>query len=362
MKKRWREFGIIVLAFTLWRLSLVIIEQTSPVLWPLRLGFLGKTPWANFDGVHYLSIAHAGYRQYLEAFFPFYPAIIKFTVDILRQSGEVGALLLSHAALLGALVFFWELAKKEKRVNPIWSVIFLLAYPVSFFFAAAYTTSLYFLLAASTLYFMKKKRWFMAGASGALASATQLFGVFLLLAVGLEYFQEKKRRLRDLFGVLMIPSGLVMYMIYLGKSMGDALAFYHVQPLFGAERSASHLVLLPQVLWRYIKIFTLSSWDTTQYWVAAFEFSVFLLALWLLWRGLKEKLSSSYLLYSLTVILLPTLTGTFSSLPRYLLSAFPLFFVLGTTTNRLTRIFLTGLFTVGLIIACSLFLRGYFVS
>ncbi len=362
MKKRWRDIGIIILLFCFWRLLLLSTEGAAPYLWPLQRTFLGPTHWANFDGVHYLSIIQFGYSQYQQAFFPLYPFFVQWVSWFFNIAPNRAALEVSLLSFIAGLGIFYRLAKMENAKAAGWSVLLLLTFPASFFFASAYTTSLYFLLAATTLFFMKTKRWFLAGVCGAFASATQLFGVFLFLAVGFEYFQQKRRRLRDMLSILIIPLGLLGYMGYLAKTVGDPLAFYHAQPLFGAERSANEIILLPQVLWRYIKIFTHSSMETIQYWVAALELGTFLLAFWLLWRGMKEKISSSYLFYSVAVILLPTLTGTLSSLPRYFLSAFPLFFVLGGMTSRAGKIVLAVLFSAGLIMACSLFLQGYFVS
>lgn len=362
MKKHWRDIGIIVLLFCLWRLLLVSTEWAAPHLWPLQRIFLGPTHWANFDGVHYLFITQFGYRQYMHAFFPFYPMVVRWVSTVFTIAPSRAALEVSLLSFMLGLAIFYRLAKMEKAKAVGWSTLFLLSFPVSFFFAATYTTSLYFLLAAATLFCAKTKRWLWAGLFGSLASATQLFGVFLLLAVGLEYLKQKKRRLLDLLGVLVIPVGLIGYMVYLSKSVGDPLAFYNAQPFFGAQRSANEIILLPQVVWRYIKIFTQSSWQTVQYWVAALEFGTVLLALWLLWRGFKEKISSSYLLYSAAVIVLPTVTGTLSSVPRYLLSAFPLFFVLGALPSRNGKIVLAVVFGAGLVVVCSLFLQGYFVS
>lgn len=362
MKKRWRDIGIIVLLFCLWRLLLVSTERAAPHLWPLQSTFLGPTHWANFDGVHYLSISQFGYHQYQQAFFPLYPFFVQWVSQFFNISPDRAVLEVSLLSFMLGLAIFYRLAKIVNAKAAVWSSLLLLSFPVSFFFASAYTTSLYFLLATATLYFMKTKRWFLAGVCGGLASATQVFGVFLFLAVGVEYFQQKQRRLRDLLSILLIPLGLIGYMGYLAKTVGDPLAFYHAQPLFGAERSASEFILLPQVIWRYAKIFTTSSVYTIQYWVAAFESGSFFLALWLLWKGMKEKIPASYLLYSAAVILLPTLTGTLSSLPRYFLSAFPLFFVLGGMTSGTAKIFLAILFSAGLVVACSLFLQGYFVS
>ena len=74
------------------------------------------------------------------------------------------------------------------------------------------------------------------------------------------------------------------------------------------------------------------------------------------------KTSWSDLMYSFLVITLPTLTGTLSSMPRYILSAFPLFLILGKLDNRSLQYSIVLLFVILQIILSALFLRGWFVA
>ncbi|PIT88927.1 MAG: hypothetical protein COU27_02960, partial [Candidatus Levybacteria bacterium CG10_big_fil_rev_8_21_14_0_10_36_7] len=70
----------------------------------------------------------------------------------------------------------------------------------------------------------------------------------------------------------------------------------------------------------------------------------------------------SYILFSILALILPTLTGTFSSIPRYALVAFVIFPTLALIQNRFLRytILIVGLLIETIISA--FFLRGYFVS
>lgn len=362
MKKYWRNIGIIVGLFVVWRLVLNASYALAPNLWPAIDTFFGPVFWANFDGVHYLSIVQFGYRQYQQAFFPFYPLVVRGISSFFSIAPDNAAQAVSILSTFGGLFVFYRLAKLEKISRPLWPVLFLLAFPVSFFFSAAYTTGLYFLLACLSLLAMKEKRWLLTGIFGALASATQVFGVFLLLAAALEYMKEKEKKIISAAGLALIPLGLLGFMAYLWKSVGDPLAFYHTQPLFGAQRSGSEIILLPQVLWRYLHIASTFAVDSYVYWIALFELAMLGLAVFLLWFGYKRNISKSLLAYSLAVVLLPTLTGTLSSFPRYVLSAFPLFLVLGDRKLTVRKILLSIFFLFGLVLFTTLFLRGHFVS
>lgn len=363
MQKRWPELKRLILIFIIWRLFLLVVEWASPKLWSLRPGFLGPVPWANMDGVHYLSIAQSGYYQFEQAFFPLYPLLIRWGATTLGWPPHMVALAISHAALLIGLWFFMRLGKSFDSKNAWWAVIFLLVFPTSFFFAAVYTESLFLALAAATFWFAHRKQWWLVGLWGGLASLTRLFGVFLLVPVAWQYLRSvKQRRPIDLAAISVIPLGLISYMWYLWSVYGDPLLFFHAQPAFGAGRSADSIILLPQVLWRYLKIFFTVDPQTIIYMVATIELVILVVAALLLVHGWRQKKLRPYLAFSALVLLVPTLTGTLSSMPRYFLSAFPLFLVMSAVHNRWIKWGVVVLSVGFLIIFESLFLRGYFVS
>ncbi|MBI4066513.1 glycosyltransferase family 39 protein, partial [Candidatus Gottesmanbacteria bacterium] len=329
MKKPLSDSLIVLGIFTIWRAAIRGIEMAAPFLWPLRADFLGTlTPWANFDGAHYTRIARWGYAQYEQAFFPLYPFLIRFVSTIARAPFEYAAIFVSLIAMFVGLVLFWRYLDGIR--GRVWTMMFLLVYPASFFFAAAYSESVFFALAAGALLAVKKKRWLLAGILAGLASATRLVGVFLVFPIVFAIWKEKKRfDVHQWAALLLAPAGLSAYMIYLLRSFGDPLTFFHVQPAFGAGRSGGDLILLPQVFWRYIMIFTTVGSNELLYHVAIFELSSLIFGLVLLLIAWKKRYDAGLLLYSICVLLIPSLTGTLSSMPRYVLAAFPLFSVLG---------------------------------
>src|SRR5690606_29868935 len=77
---------------------------------------------------------------------------------------------------------------------------------------------------------------------------------------------------------------------------------------------------------------------------------------------LYKKIRLSYLIFIFFALLAPTLTGTFSSMPRYSLVLFP---IIPHFVSSLSKINLRLLFTVFIllqIIYLSLFVRGYWVA
>jgi len=198
-----------------------------------------------------------------------------------------------------------------------------------------------------------------------LASATRLVGVFLFIYVLWEYIASKPKKilLRDVIAIFLIPVGLLTYMGYLYIRVGDPLFFFHIQPLFGANRETS-IILLPQVFWRYGKILFTAFLQPTpaSYFISVIELIMTVFAYGVILWGIKIKERWSLITYSICVITLPTLTGTFSSMPRYVLNAFPLFLLLGKMDNRMVRYCMISIFIALQIILSALFLRGWFVA
>jgi len=75
-----------------------------------------------------------------------------------------------------------------------------------------------------------------------------------------------------------------------------------------------------------------------------------------------KKIRPSFLIFSLFALLIPTLSGTFSGLPRYLLVIFPIFL----TLNFIKAKWFKPVYIIfGLILQFVLFLffsRGYFIA
>jgi hypothetical protein len=165
-----------------------------------------------------------------------------------------------------------------------------------------------------------------------------------------------KTFLAGIFGV----TGLLTYMIYLQMKYSDALMFLHVQSNFGAERSSGALILLPQVFYRYFKIFISLGPTQMRFYNALFELVFTCLAFYFLILAFR-KIKLGYWISIFGMLIVPTLTGTLSSMPRYILTAFILFpFVV----LKLRKVYWPVVVVMSLleIICIVLFTRGYWVA
>lgn len=346
IKKFWplkQDWKFIIAIFIVWRIFLFGAEALGFWFLPFKPSFpyadtvLVQTglpqaiwSWANFDGVHYLMLAQNGYDGFgTQVFFPLYPLLINILTKI-TGNFLISGLLISNLSILLAAILLYRLTKN------IWSVIFLFAFPTSFFFGSVYTESLFLLLILLTF---SVSKWF-----GVAAGATRLVGIFS--------------------GPISWV-GLAGYSLYLWWRFGQPLMFLSAQSAFGNSRAASFTSLVSpfQVIYRYLNIFMTARPENLDYWIALLEFSAFVFGLIILfiltWR---KKIPKKYLIYSLFAFIIPIFSGTFSSLPRYLLGIFPIFIGLAFIKNVWVKTgILTG-FILLLGILTALFTRGYFVS
>ena len=323
--------------------------------------------FANFDGVYYLKIAKDGYQQFEQAFFPLFPILINL-ITLFTKNYLVSGLLISNSFFLFGLILFKNYLKKINQYSP-WVFFFLLLFPTSFFFIAVYTESVFFVFLILFFHFFSQKKYLTAAFFGLLSSMTRVNGVLLtipFLFLFLKNLKDKKINFSFLFYASIVASGLLIYMIYLLKTTGDPLLFLNSQKVFGANRS-TNIIFLPQVYFRYLKIFFTASFNL-QYFVAVIEFLMFNLIFFLLivdlLKAIKEKNQNLLVLnlFSTANLILPTLTGTFSSITRYGLLSLSFFLFISKIKSKAIKISLGVVFLTLHIILFSYYLQGYFIG
>lgn len=381
-----RPVVFVAISFILWRIILIILAAISPVFistfgdkFPYKAEFLLKPyyeswfwVWGNFDGVHYLRIAKEWYSaQYSQAFFPLYPVLTGLFGRLFQNEFLVAGFLISNFAFFGALFLFFKLISEEFNLSTAKkAVVFLLLFPASFYFGAIYTEGLFLLEIVACFYLAKKGNWLASSILGFFASLTRFVGVFLFPALIVEYYFQNKEKfnthntlfvIRNSSWLLLVPAGSLVYMVYLGFAFHDPFYFLTSQPAFNAQRTTAGIVLFPQVVWRYLKILFSVNPASLPFFNAIFEFATAIVFLILILISfVKTRLS--WAVFSFLVFITPTLTGTFSSMPRYVLVCFSAFLVLAQIKNKLLLSFILVLFVFLLGFSVILFTRGYWVA
>lgn len=371
----------IIVAFSIWRLVLFIISFLAifaiPVFgnrfpyWNTILTSTGLPSWiwgfGNFDGVHYLRLVTMGYEssQFSQAFFPLYPLFLKF---VTFYGGDfLISLLFTNLVFLMSLIIFFKLTEIDfNKKTAFYSVLLLLTFPTSFYFGSLYSESLFLFFTVSFIYLLRKNNYLAAGIYALLAASTRIIGLWLIPLYLIEIFYEYKNRKIDkstsikiILGLFLIPIGIFLYMLYLGFNFNDPLLFLNAQPIFGAERSSS-LISPIQVFYRYFRIFLSIPVNSLVFLNAFIELLFTLCSLIILIISFK-KIRFSYWIFSFGCWLTPTLTGTFSSMPRYILMMFLLLPFLASINKKLF-ILLNILFIILAMLLTALFTRGYWVA
>lgn len=357
-----------VVLFVVWRLFLTLVAFFATKFIPdfgsrfpyynerLVESGLPDYIWSfgNFDGVHYVGIAKDAYAyQFTQAFFPLYPLLVGLfsrltTIGILASS-----LIISNLIFVLALIVFYKLILEEfDKKTAIWALLFLLSFPTSFYFGSVYTESLFLFLILLTFYLSAKNHILLSAICGYFSSLTRLVGIFLSITA------VKGKKINSI--QLLLPMlGLATYMAYLQLKFDNALYFLTSQSAFGQERSTTGIVLLPQVVFRWIK--QILTTDGLVLFNSSLELASLTLCLILLFIGGK-KLNKQWIIFSFLAVLIPTLTGSLASMPRYILVAFPMFIVLANIKNLYLKSIVLLVFTGLLTICTSLFTRGYWIA
>jgi Gpi18-like mannosyltransferase len=377
------EFWYILKSFLIWRIGLFLILLLAVKFLVPTQTFLGgefsnysNNPyfwaWGNFDGQRYVSIAQNGYKNGEFVYFPVYSLLINLLSKIfgnglvtLNLIGQI----ISNLSFLISLFGFYKLARIDlsEKVSKM-ALILLLIFPTSFYFASVYTESIFFALLVWSFYFIRQKRWFLASVLGMVISATRVTGVFVFLFMLIEWIIQLKSFKNNFTNfpktIFLVPIGLGTYLYYLYIKSGNILSFFTQQAHVGEHRSSS-LIFLPQIYYRYIfKIIPNLNFNYfPMTYTVIFEFLLTTLFL-IIMVTLFFRSRLSYAIYALIGIILPTLLGSFSSMPRYVLVIFPSFFLLALylSKNVFLKFAFYGISLILLVLSFSLFARGYWVS
>lgn len=362
-----------ILFFVLWRLIifapliigayLIPINSISPVSYVFRyiesdLSFnsIFLYSWANFDGIHYLNIVQFGYTNQAR-FFPLFPLILKITAASLGIS-----IILVTIIFFLAIYFFKKLIALDfSNQIATKSSIYLLLFPTSFFFVSIYSEGLFLLLTILSFYFARRRKWFLSVICAMFLITTRFVGIAILPALLYEFrgslSQYKKSAL-----FLLVPLGILTYSVFNYYKWHNFLYFIKAQGELGNNRIVTEIILFPQTVFRYFKILTTVSINSHNWAIALLEFASFLFAAFLLYFAWKKKIRTSYLIFALINFVIIISTGTFSGLPRYVLTIFPIFIAFALVENKALKLAYLIISPILLFVLLMLFSRGYFVA
>jgi hypothetical protein len=235
-------------AIALWVASRVAVALVALAgIWMLGDRPAGQVPsylsrWNQWDAQLFNDVAQFGYRGYaahtpgrhLEAFFPGEPLALRVG-EFLTGNWVTAGLLVSALAGTVAMVALARLGELERPGDPVGcgsrAVLYLVVSPYAVFLAAGYSEALFLSAALPSWLAARRGRWLAAGLLAGVAGLVRIDGVFLGLALLVEWASHpgEGRRWRDLpplAAPFVVTAG---YFTYLHHVTGDWLAWSHAQ-------------------------------------------------------------------------------------------------------------------------------------
>ncbi len=210
--------------------------------------------WSQWDAAHYTRIAVNGYDHPTDpgspAFFPLYPLLTRAFgwltgLDAswigMQVAGVIVAWISFFVAVFLLTTLFQDVAGDE--VARLAGVLVVVS-PFSFFLTAGYTESLFLVFVALAFLLGFRKRWGWAAVVVALATASRVTGVFLIPALLLLAWRGKASFRHLAWIAVVSPLGILSYMGYTWRALGDPLAFLHAQEGWGGwyDRTGVYIV------------------------------------------------------------------------------------------------------------------------
>ncbi|MBR2598114.1 MAG: hypothetical protein IKE09_06170 [Clostridiales bacterium] len=312
------------------------------------------------DGLLYRKIAQFGYSEdYLVAFFPLIPIIIRYL-------GDIGMLIINQLAFLGTLFILKDLLAKEYNYSQTNYILLLFALsPMGFFSMLEYTESLFvfFTLSAFVL-FKRKKHPLLMGILIGLSVVTRNVGSLLFFAIFVGMCLDMKRKETRFVDIITayVPATLLSlsFPVYLQFTYGKWNAFVDIQYTdYLRIRSNFFKTLYWNLVYVFTDKFPHDGIDVLVLYKVSEFLSLLLMCFVILLIGreirimLKEKRikTDSLVLVIFCALYIIALTSTIRdplqdcptySFYRYYLAMFSVFVMLGKTPFRkdITRIFI----------------------
>jgi hypothetical protein len=318
----------------------------------------------SYDASWYEKVVVGGYGQTtldnpVAGFYPGYPLLAGaffqpllwlFSVldptGHLRSSAGLGILVLSmlaasNLALVVGLVALWRLFRPMLGdAAAVIGIGLLLASPGAFFLSAGFSESTFVATTALAFLAASRGRWELAGLAGAAACLTRWTGALLILPLVLAWWESGERRLsaRALTGLLLFGAGAGAYPLYLWAKFRDPLYYVHLQARDWHHQLSNPLRLIGRILLRgyrglkaAVGLPSIERKGDAE--VLIVDAAIVSWTLVTLVVG-RLRLPVSQLAWVALMLVTPLMSGVSDSMNRYLLGAWPIFFLGGWFLRR----------------------------
>jgi hypothetical protein len=293
--------------------------------------------WRRWDAHHFLTIAEYGYTApesdaHAAAFFPLFPLTVRALL-VFGLSPTVAGMLVAFAASVVAGVYLYRLAEEELGDGSgARAVLYMFLFPTAVFLVAPYSEPLFLAGAIPAFYYARRQRWHLVGIPAAVAMGARAAGVFLLVGLLAEFVRQRDfstERMANAgvaFLVGLLP--LLAYGAFLSQAMGDPFEFLAAQREGWGRRFVGPLTSFTT---------TWGTWNEghATNWLMAWRVEIAAAAAgvaFTIWAALKREWGYAAYMTCLLGVLMTS--SWYYSIPRMLLSMFPIFLLLASATRH----------------------------
>lgn len=313
--------------YLIWRLIILLYQIFLQPFYNVTLDsstiyqriFLSWTTY--WDAGHYISIATQGYHYPQQAFFPLWPLLIKIFSFVTNSFNNASFVLSSIFGLSTFMLFYFLAVRLIGKTYAKSALILFASFPSTMFLLAGYTEGLFLTLTLLSFLMLEKKLYLLSAVFAGLTTLTRLAGIGITFA----YLFLNQSLSKKVIYVSLSLSGLLFYMLFLQFTYSNGFLFADAQREWCKSQGRCQFIFPLSPLVEYSKLI-LIGWVRLNLSVTFLDWfsSVFFLAMLV---PVFKKFKFYYFVYSLIVILLPLFSSTVGMV-RYVLVAFPVFFVI----------------------------------
>ena len=309
----------------------VVAERTGGGVRPTNAVHKITDVLTSWDGKWYFALIRDSYPSHLPknvtwddyqartAFFPVYPALVRWFDKVLPGGDVLAALVLNF--ILGAVAVYVVglLARTifDDRIA-YRSMILMAVFPGSFVLSFSYSEATLLVLAAASLLCLQRRQWLAAGVLASIGAATRPNGIALIAACGVAALIaiSQRREWRSLVAPAIAPIGFIGFHVFLWRRTGEKDAWFRTQSEAWHEGTSFGLTALRNT----VDAFTRPLASPTDI-ITAVSFIATLLLVYMAW---KKRLPWPVATYAAVVLILMLAPSTVTARPRFLYTAFPL--------------------------------------
>jgi hypothetical protein len=193
--------------------------------------------WYHWDVALYIKVAQYGYDGYPErypdqgiaAFFPGMPLALRLMHVVIGNWVWAGLVVSAIAGAVAVVALARITELEAPRGAGTWAVLALVLSPYAVFLAAGYSEALFLAFALPAWLAARRRSWAAAGLLAAGASTVRVTGLFLAVALVVEYLTAHRRLRPDAAWLVLPVVPIGIFFVHLHRVFGDWLAWSHAE-------------------------------------------------------------------------------------------------------------------------------------